>query len=62
MMGGIVACHTPSCIFKVFIDKCMHNLMGVNKIAEYSSKSTIMKVFEEEHGKVDIEKNLVKAL
>lgn len=40
----------------------MHNLMGVNKIAEYSSKSTIMKVFEEEHGKVDIEKNLVKAL
>ena len=29
--------------------------MGINKIAAYSSKSTIMEIFEEEHGKVDIE-------
>ena len=35
--------------------------MGINKIAAYSSKSTIMEIFEEEHGKVDIEKNVVKA-
>ena len=35
--------------------------MGINKIAAYSSKSTIMEVFEEEHGKVDVETYLVKA-
>lgn len=34
--------------------------MGINKIAAYPPKCTIMEAFEEEHGKVDIEKNLVK--